>query len=218
MGSRVSCTFRTAFVSAIVLLVSLTARPASAEVISLGMLSFDQYEIGQSNAFTIFNLTGDLMDGGMAFPPDYPVLTSLTFENATLRLVDDAGTISDVDLGNIAPGLLADPSDPFGGPWPGLTFDVTTSFLSATLMATLSASPLLLADGDTFLPISLAIFAELSGGPGFALAPGSFTNIDIVGDRIPAPVPEPGTLSLLLAGGLFGALRLRAARSSRPVR
>jgi len=218
MGSRVSCTFRNAVVSAVVLLASLAARPASADVISLGMLSFDSYEIGQSNAFSIFNLTGDPVDGGMAFPPDYPVLTPLIFENAMLRLGDDAGTISDVDLGNIAPGVLADPADPFGGPWPGLTFDVSTSFLSATLMATLSASPLLLADGDMFLPASLAIVAQLSGAPGSALAPGSFTNVDIAGDRMPAPVPEPGTLSLLLVGGLYGASRLRAARSPRPQR
>jgi hypothetical protein len=215
MRSRVPCTFRTAFVCGFVLASSLISRPASADVISIGMVSFDPYEFGQSNAFSIFNLTGDPVIGGMAFPPDYPVLTSLTFEDAMLRLVDDAGTVSDVDLSDVGPGLLM---DPLGAPWPGLTVDAATAFRSATLTATLNASSLLLADGGTFMLASLAIFAELSAAPGFALEPGTFINIDVVGDRVPAPVPEPGTLSLLLVGGLFGAARLRAARSSRPVR
>jgi hypothetical protein len=215
MRSRVPRKFRILSVWMVVLAASLAGRPASADMISLGTLSFDPYEIDQSNAFWISNLTGDPANGGAALPPEFPVMTPLTFLDAWLRLVDDQGAISNVYLDDVGQGLLM---DPFGGPWPELIFDASTAFVSATLTATLSAPSLLLADGATFVPTSLDIIAELSGTPGLDFQPGAFTTIDIVGDRIPtpAPVPEPGTFSLLLLGGLFGAARVRAAaRSSR---
>ena len=211
MRSRVLCKFRILSVCMIVVAASLAGRPASADVISLGTLSFEPHEIGQSNAFWILNLTGDLADD------DHPVTIPLTFLNASLHLIYDGGDTK-VFLPPVGPGYLTDPdpTNPFA-PWPELKFDASIAFVSARLEATLSAPSFSLLGGDTFLPTSLDIIAELSAAPGLPLEPFAATSIDIVGDRIPALVPEPGTLSLLLLGGLFGASRVRAAtRSSRP--
>ena len=198
--------------AAVVAVTLLVGRTASADVISVGAFGFDELIPGATNVFSITNLTGDAASGGFSLPPDFPVISSLTFTDALLHLVDAGGIVTDLALGAIDAGpLLAANGDPLFA----LQFAASTAFVSARLTATLLAVPFTLADGELFLPDSSALVVDLLASAGPYLTTGSFATIDIAGSRSPAPVPEPATVGLFLSGALVGAARLRAARAKR---
>lgn len=140
--------------------------------VPLGLISFDVLTQGSSNApgvdaFDIFNFTGDPASGGFALPPDFPVITPVSFAISSLVL-QSLGGMQTIPLGDIAPGQLSPPPD--------LQFPEATAFSSATLSATLGSTNLTLSDGTTFtaLPNIQAVIlpslgTSLVAGTDFAL-------------------------------------------------
>jgi hypothetical protein len=118
---------------AVVLLMMLFASVACADLVPIGLLSFELVIPGTSgspgvNGFTVANLTGDPAFNGFALPPDFPVLSDVTFLSSTLTLT--TGSIPHVyNLGEIGPGFFS--SSP-------IQFADTTLFSSAIFSAALS--------------------------------------------------------------------------------
>jgi MprA protease rhombosortase-interaction domain-containing protein len=172
---------------------------ANAAPVAIGTLSYDEFIPGATNAFNINNFTD-----AFALPPDFPVLTALTFSGAALHVVEEDGSEFDVALGDIAPGPLLDS----GNPLFSLQFASTTGFLSVRLTATLLVSSWLLDDGTTFTPSTLNLIADLFPSNGQVLAAGDFTTISIDSDPV-ATVPEPATATLILVAGAAAFIRRR---------
>lgn len=212
---------RRLFATAFVLIATMcVAPPARAATISLGSLSFDQFiaadpvdptSVG-SNAFNIFNSTGDF-----ALPPDPSTppnpIDSVELLNATLSLTDQDGTQT-ISIGTIGPGLL---NDGFGSPLFSLQFADTVQFTSAVFSATLGALNFLLADGSTFTAADAVVSFTLAASGGSLVANPlggdllTAINFELNGDITPpTSVPEPRTVVLLVLG-LGAAVIGRAA-------
>jgi hypothetical protein len=216
------------------LLIVCLAAPARAETISLGVLSFDQLIPADpenalfvgTNAFNIFNLTGDFaspLDPGVPPNPTTPI----SFNGANLLLTTSSGGTVNVPIGTIAPGLLVDDT---GFPLFALQFAETETFVSAVFTAVLSVQDFVFADGSTFhaaapeLRYTLAATGSLLANPlvpSDPLAPLTAVAFELTGDLVPPspePVPEPTTIALLAVGlGLLPiCARGRAARGRAP--
>ncbi len=152
------------------------------------------------NVFTLANLTGDPGDSGFSLPPDFPVFTAATFQNASLTLFDDLGNaLTPISLGSVAPGFF----DPTGI----LEFPDTALFSRAEFSATLSATSLLLFDATTAGPFSPNITVTLLPTTGQFLAPG--IDLVLIDAQPISDVPEPGTLLLSGLGLLSIVARSR---------
>lgn len=156
--------------------------------LTLGTISFDTLIPGEPglpgvNAFTISNFTGDPGLGGFALPPDFPVLTALTFTNAAFTL-NTGGTPESILLDDLGPGFATPDS---------LLFPETTSYLAAVFSATLSQTSFLLADGSTFTADVSRLTVSLVPSLGLTLTPGiDLALITVTGTQ--EVVPEPRTL------------------------
>src|ERR1051326_4579284 len=152
----------------LVLVVALLSPATCLADLGLGLISFDNLVPGGPgpgvNAFSITNLTGDPSSGGFDLPPDFPVLTPLTFLASTLTLYESASTFV-VALGDIGIGPFPTPTS--------LQFPDTVSFDSAVFNATLGKTHLLLADGSTFVVNSSSVVIALLPSSGSFLAPGT---------------------------------------------
>lgn len=161
-----------------------------ADTINVGLISFDPFIAGSAdtpgvNIFSIFNFTDDPISGGFALPPDFPVITPLTFTFGSLIVMGPGGT-QIIPLGDIGPGPLS--------PLASLQFPDTTLFSSVIFAATLNQSSFLLSDGSTFVAGSSAILAELLPASGNSLEPGGdFALISV------SSVPEPRYLTVTAA-------------------
>ena len=131
-----------------------------ASTIPIGVLSFDVLTPAANgspgaNAFNISDFTG-----AFDLPPDFSAATALTLMNATLTADPSGGPSQVIPLGNIGPGPLLDPN---GNPLLVLQFPSSTSFTSASFMATLGPT--------TFARNSVIEVSELSesqtGNSGF---------------------------------------------------
>ena len=164
-------------------------RPARADVISLGTLAFETGIIGGLNSFVIGNFTG-----AESAPPDFPVLTPLTFLNVSV----------------VVTHLLPGPTDTINLPLLGPGQHVTISFGLADLLsqaqftATILSPVFALAGGGTFVPSTTSITAALFPSAGATLEPGDVVSIDIEGT--PRAAPEPASVVLLIAGAAALAL------------
>jgi hypothetical protein len=214
-------------------LMMCLAVPARAATISLGQLSFDQLLAADpenqifvgTNAFNIFNSTGDFaapLDAGI--PPN--PITPISFNDASLLLTMADGATVNVLIGTITSGLLADDT---GNPLFALQFAGTEAFVSAVFAATLSTQDFVFADGSTFHATTADMQYRLASTGGLFANPLSdplltAVAFELSGDLVPlqpTPVPEPATIVLLAAGlGLapFYRARARAARRHLPHR
>jgi hypothetical protein len=173
--------------------VLLTGPSAFADTLNLGFISFDGFIPGDLtspgvNEFSINNLTSDPGLGGFSLPPDFPVFSFLTFQNAQLTVEESSGNEL-FPLGDLSPGTSI--SD---------LITASVDVLSATFSATLNQTLFSLADGSTFVADSAQIQAILSPSSGSSLAPDDFALITVTGS--PAAVPEPASWCLLLFGGV----------------
>lgn len=169
--------------------------PAFAAPVNIGLFSFDTLIPGDPsapgvNGFTILNLTGDPAAGGFALPPEFPVYTSLSLEDATLALDGQV-----FGLGDIGPGGLTPPA---------LFFPDTALFSSAIFSARLSQTGLTLFDGTIFTAASPFVSARLLPSSGPNLEPG----VDFVLLSV-SEVPEPGSFLPALVGLGFILARQR---------
>ena len=175
--------------------------------IDLGYISFDNLIPGAMGSpgvdgFTVANLTGDPSSGGNDLPPDFPVFTSVTFQNSALEWFSGPSSHQTVLLGNLGPGFY----NPFS-----LQFPDTDTFSSALFTATLDATVLALdpsVGGGTFTAISDQISVLLRPSSGNSLVAGvDFALISV--SNQPAAVPEPGGVFLLAAVVLVLGLMCR---------
>jgi hypothetical protein len=187
-------------------MASLVAPLAHADLEPIGILSFDMLIPGSPsspgvNTFTIANFTGDPASGGFALPPDFSVLTSVTFLDSTLTLFMGA-TSQVVSLGDVAPGVFSSPD---------LEFADSALFSSALFSATLGETNLSLSGtSDTFGVDTPAIALSLLPSSGPSLVAGTdLLVLNASGHLVPAPVPEPSTLPLLLTVAVALAPLLR---------
>jgi hypothetical protein len=194
----------------LVLTLGMTAR-AEATSIPVGVLAFDTFVSGPdgTNAFFLYNFTGDPGSGGFALPPDFPVVTPLVFTAPLLEWTGPAG--SPFNFGNVGIGPGAH------DPEPQIQFPDSDLFTSARFTALLNLSVFQLADGRFFSASSTAIDISLVN-PAGALAIGDFAVLTIEADEIteppPSQVPEPATLTLV-ATALAGIWRAQRAQPRR---
>jgi hypothetical protein len=165
---------------------------ASAEIVDLGVFSFDNLiPAGATpgvNVFDISNFTG----ATWSLPPDYPVVTELTLQDAMLTL-NGSGGPQQISLGDIAPGLFTPPSS--------VQFVDTETFTSAILTGMLSDTSLSLFDGTSFTAASPTFSATILPSIGSDLTAGvDFAVISASGQA--SSTPEP-TTAALLTGGLL---------------
>ena len=178
-------------VRAIGIIVVATQISAIAATVSSGFLAFDTLIPGVPgspgiNVFTINNLTGDPGAGGFALPPDFPVVTSVTFKNARLAVVSSSGT-ENIVLGDLMTGLH--------GPT-ALQFSGAQQFSQATFTAEIDPLTWDLSGGGTFAPISNAIVATLRPSSGGFLTAG--TDFVVFNHSDVSAIPEPATFGLPL--------------------
>lgn len=176
------------------LILLVISSALSAASIPVGYLSFDLLIPADQgnpgvNAFTIANLTGDPGTGGFALPPDFPVLTELTFLNASLTLFG-TGAPSVIPLGIVGPGFFSPAS---------LQFADMEQFTSARFTATLSPTNLQLDGGGSF-NASSSVSATLSPAFGDFLSPGLDIALIEANEAGLADVPEPSAYTLFALG------------------
>lgn len=170
--------------------------PASADPMSLGILSFDSILPGVSDQFTISNMSG-LFD----LPSDFPVTTAVTFQNAQLTLFGPSAPVSPILLGDIGPGAAAT----------GL-FSDASQFTSAVFTATLGPTTLSL-DGGGAETVDSFITATLLPSSGSLLV--ADTDLTVIEAAAPAPssVPEPSAFALIVSlAGILAVLSWRRRR------
>lgn len=196
---------RRAWLGFLLVACAALAYAAVAQAVPIGVLSFDVLIPGPDgvNALSVLNLTGDPAAGGFALPPDFPVTSDLSLQNAGVTVAFADAPVRFIALGDLGPGPFPDPSG-------DLQFPETAELLSATFTASLSDTSLLLQDGSTFLaarPIAATLAS--AGGP---LVPGADSFVLLEARPAVVPVPSPWPVILLVAGlaGLVGARRVRS--------
>jgi hypothetical protein len=180
---------------AVVLLMMLFASVACADLVPVGLLSFELVIPGASgspgvNGFTVANLTGDPAFNGFALPPDFPVLSDVTFQSSTLTLT--AASVPHVyNLGDIGPGFFSSP---------GIQFADTILFSSAIFSAVLSPTHFDLSGTPGLFQVdSATIIADLLPSSGGELVAGTnFAVMNASGTLVTNPVPEPNLFRLLI--------------------
>ena len=171
--------------------------PASADVMSLGILSYDSVIAGINDQFTISNFTG-----ASDLPPDFPVVTAVTFQNTTLKLFGPSGPLT-ILLGDIGPGSGTT----------GLFAD-SDQFTSAVLTATLIPTTLSL-DGGGTETVDASVTATLIPSSGSFLTADSDLVVIEAGSPSTTPVPEPSGLGFFMGLAVMsGLLRVAIRRST----
>jgi hypothetical protein len=172
---------------------------ARATTISLGTLSFDTSIIDATNHFVVGNFTG-----AESAPPDFPVLTPLTFVNASLLLSRVSGAET-IPLGDLGPGQ-----------YQTVDYLLLDLFTQARFTATVFAPVFALDGGDTFVPSTTSITAVLLASGGELLVPGDVVSIHIEGERVVAVADESSTVVLLILS--ISALTLTRSHRFRHIR
>jgi len=184
----------------LLLVISCCATLANADLIPIGVLSFDADTLYAPAAFDITNFTG-----GNASPPDFPITTQLTFTVTSLvGNLDGGGTL----ILNGSAFSVVDPSGDVdctlggsagSGGCDFATYDLVSATLSGTLSPTTGLAGLPAGDTgivDTFTTtITSNVGCGPSGGTSSTLtAP---CDIAIIYANATSPVPEPSPRSVI---------------------
>ena len=172
--------------------------PASAETVAIGVLSFNTLIPGTPISPGINDFAIDNFTGSFALPQDFPATQPLVFLGSTLALDLTGGVHQTLNLGDLAPGSYTPTSAQF--------LD-TTTFVSARLTATLSATTFLLANGSSFHADGPSISIFLLPSSGSTLSPDlDFAPIVVSGGSAVAPEPESARLLAVTAVAIFGLM------------
>jgi PEP-CTERM motif len=192
---------------AVAALLLCASNSATADTVNIGTVSFDLFILSVpgapgSNIFDIGNLTGDPSVGGNAFPPSFPVFTSVNFNNVDLVLTESNGTVlAPIALGTIGPG-----SD-----FPNSTiFSDSVVFADAVLTGTLSPTTITFANGG-LVQIGGLFSATITPSSGNTLTPGVDSALISV-----STVPEPPSVLLMGLGLLTIAVAFRKKTCPQP--
>jgi len=181
------------------------AAPAQPATFNVGLLSWDILVPEQSpqlgvNVFNIQNLTGTA-----SLPPDFPVSTSLVFNNLTLTIVTPSGS-SDILLGSLVPGgSLSNPA---------LQFASNILINSAALSGTFTPLIFAVTGLGSHTAASAAFLYVLNPETGSTLQAGIDLGVLTVDADPVSVIPEPATLTLLFSGALAGWLRHRLRKTA----
>jgi hypothetical protein len=187
----------------LVLFVMLFSRSACANILAVGLLSWDPLIPGDAgapgvSAFNIANFTGDPNAGGDAIPPTFPIVSSLRFLNSALVLTS-AGGSQNFQLGDIGPGTFS---------LPALEFPDSADFSSAVFTASLDTSSFALDGGDLMTADSRLVTALMLPSVGSSLVAGN-DSILITVSAEPSALPEPSTFHVLSLALVWMVLRYR---------
>jgi hypothetical protein len=197
---------------AITALFTVAGSVASADTIDVGTVSYDPFIADApgapgANNFDVANYTGDPSLGGNAFPPFFPVLTFMNFNDLSLSLSEVGGTV----LPPFSLGSLVGPGDTF---FDSADVSDTLSFASATLTGNFSATTITLSDG-TVVTIGGSFSSTINPSFGNSLVAGVDYAV-ITAQTEVVTAPEPSILILLGCSGflVFGLFRSRVLRLS----
>jgi hypothetical protein len=182
----------------------LTPVSAIGGTVSLGVFSFDNLiPDGATPGVNVFNISN--YTGSFDLPPDLPVATGVTLQNAVLNVDIDGGGSVQIMLGDIGPGVFTPPD--------AAEFTDTIAFTDATLTATLDNISLIL-DGGSAFTADPSISATILPSTGPDLAAGTDFAI-ITASEAGATTPEPSTAPLLavVAGASVAALTVRRRKT-----
>ncbi|MFN8065534.1 MAG: hypothetical protein U0P82_12125 [Vicinamibacterales bacterium] len=201
-----------AFVLALAL--GCAARAASANTISIGLLTYDEGVLqGGGNAFDITNLSGS-----SALPPDYPVTTPVTITVTSLvasysnagggsLTIPGSNFIAD-PTGNVTCGVAGDAS--LGGCNIG-AYTITSATLTGTFSPVTGLGGLPPGFGGILGPFS----ATITPAAGAFLVPGDFAVVDatlVAATDVPVPEPSSGVLLDIGCIGLLAAWHVDRSR------
>jgi hypothetical protein len=179
------------------------AESVRADEIPIGYIAYSSFQFDANGnlittTLSVNNFTGDPTLGGFALPPDFPVVTFLNIDDATLTLEGPSAPSSPISLGTLAPGPLL---DPLGDPLTSLTFAAGSTFTSALLEGTLSTTTVTLADG-TVVNLSPTISTVLLPSLGGSLTPDLDVALIEANTAPVVPTPEPPAIYLMALGML----------------
>lgn len=169
-----------------------------ADVLTVGALSYDTFVPAGNGSPGIYAFDLADLSGAYDLPPDFPVSDGLTLGSAVLTLTLADATREVFDLGDIAPGFLVDVNGN-----PVVQVPGNEGFTSAELVAMLSTTTFILADGAMFTATSASLDALLLPSSGSTLSVDVDRTIIDVSGSIASLAPEPATLSCLLSFFLF---------------
>jgi hypothetical protein len=196
MMSHTGYFWRRIAVLALCLLAAGAAAPARASVINLGMFSFVTIDPGGAPIERTIGFEIDDYTGEQAIPPDFPVVTAVTFTDLSLTWYADGNHVS-ISLPDTEPGTTT----------AALDLPDTTVITSASLTGVLIPGTFLLADGSAWQAESISFVVELLPQSGDALQPG--VDLQVIAVEADSMVPEPAAGLLVVAGLGLVVLRRR---------
>jgi hypothetical protein len=189
--------------SALVLTAFLAPTAARASAM-LGVISYNALIPGAPRSPGVNDFEIDNFTGGFVLPPDFPVTSSLAFQNSSLLLTLQGGTQSTILLGDLTPGVYTPDA---------LQFSAATGFSSALFTATLDQTSLSVPGGPPLQASSALLSVELTPSSGPALVQDSdFTFITVATTPLTTPEPNFAPFGILVSGAIL-ALSSRIARS-----
>jgi hypothetical protein len=166
------------------MLVAAGAVISRADTVTVGELSFDELNPGATNAFTVYNFTGD---DNLGF---FPVLDNVDFNDITVTYTDLSGS-TPLSLGDLTPDEVSTQAAVLA----------SDTYLQVAFQATLSETLFNLGGGQFFQADSSTVtFTLLPSSPPDLQAGIDNGLINVSGTIVSAPAPEPPAGLMLLCG------------------
>lgn len=174
-----------------------------ADTVSVGVVSFNTLIPGAPGSPGVNDFEIDNFTGPFDLAPDFPSVTSLSFNNVTLILSLVGGGTQTITLGNLTAGSYTPVN---------LQFSASDGFSSAQLTATLNQTTFSLSGGSSFSATSAQLSVLLTPNSGPSLTPDTDFSLISVSDAAATSVPEPATswaVGATLASVIYASRRKR---------